>query len=372
MTKQDLSNYATECFFGEPNGGLNFEFYRGVIMARAQDVIAAGNYQDDPSFENMVALFAKADPQNLATTRIGNGLSGEWFNKIQIGRDVTVGNNLFAMGHGGIEIGDRARIGNDVMMITVGHGTHASQRHLNRYGKIKIEDDVIIEDGVMIVHPANSRTLVIPAGSVVRKGSLIMRAEDVQDPSLSPGILARNDLLESSVGILKITDVDDLREQLGVEEIVFMPPVYVNGAENAQCGKSVLFNNSAAVVAQGDIIIGDRTLLAPKACVYAAKGSSIDIGGSVWIGAGVTIEAKQGQRLHIGEGSLIAAGAHVTEDIPPHSLVVGHGTVKRGISEQDIRDVPSEWMDQDYMQEQISRSMTVINAAQQGQVRNFE
>ena len=43
------------------------------------------------------------------------------------------------------------------------------------------------------------------------------------------------------------------------------------------------------------------------------------IGNDVWIGDRVLILPG----VHIGDGSIIAAGAVVTKDVPPHSIVAG-------------------------------------------------
>ena len=82
-----------------------------------------------------------------------------------------------------------------------------------------------------------------------------------------------------------------------------------------------------------DIRIGERCDVGPgvefitgshvigTAFRRAARGtaSPISVGNACWIGARVTILGG----VSIGEGSIVAAGAVVTHNVPPHTLVAG-------------------------------------------------
>lgn len=50
------------------------------------------------------------------------------------------------------------------------------------------------------------------------------------------------------------------------------------------------------------------------------QGLDIVIGDDVWIGANVIIS----KRRHIGTGSILAAGAVVTHDVPDYAIVGGN------------------------------------------------
>ena len=54
------------------------------------------------------------------------------------------------------------------------------------------------------------------------------------------------------------------------------------------------------------------------ACPGFSKGHIV-IGDDVWIGSGATIMSG----VHIGQGCIVAAGALVTKDCPPYSIVAG-------------------------------------------------
>ena len=50
------------------------------------------------------------------------------------------------------------------------------------------------------------------------------------------------------------------------------------------------------------------------------------IGNDIWIGARVTILPG----VHVGDGSVIGAGAVVTKDVEPYSIVAGNPAKKIG------------------------------------------
>lgn len=73
------------------------------------------------------------------------------------------------------------------------------------------------------------------------------------------------------------------------------------------------------------IEIGAQTQIVMQTTVIAHfRGpGKIVIGPKVWIGARCTIAAAAGQTLTIGEGAAAAAGAVITKDVPPYTLVAG-------------------------------------------------
>ena len=65
-----------------------------------------------------------------------------------------------------------------------------------------------------------------------------------------------------------------------------------------------------------------------------AKKYFIEIGNDVWIGYGVILKSG----IHIGDGAIIAAGAVVTKDVPPYSIVGGvpAKVIKYRFNEEEI------------------------------------
>jgi carbonic anhydrase/acetyltransferase-like protein (isoleucine patch superfamily) len=86
-------------------------------------------------------------------------------------------------------------------------------------------------------------------------------------------------------------------------------------------------------------------LLAPRVKVISKNGGVIEFDPEVWVGAGAKILAD-GRKIKIGRGSIIAAGAEITEDVPELSIVVTKGKVIKTISKKDIISrIPAEWTD---------------------------
>jgi acetyltransferase-like isoleucine patch superfamily enzyme len=105
--------------------------------------------------------------------------------------------------------------------------------------------------------------------------------------------------------------------------------------ERLTLGADVFFNRGAFLAAHAPITIGDRASIGPYAIInsgdhlYAERFKPIreqghnrqpvEIRADVWIGAHAVI--LKGNVL--GEGCVVAAGAVVTKDVPPFSVVAG-------------------------------------------------
>jgi acetyltransferase-like isoleucine patch superfamily enzyme len=100
-------------------------------------------------------------------------------------------------------------------------------------------------------------------------------------------------------------------------------------------GRNSLIGEYTVVRGQGGVTIGDRVYTSPFTQIIAvnhvfsdpdvpfvdqgitAKG--IEIEDDVWIGASAVIT----DGVRIGKGAVVAAGAVVTTDVPPHTVVAG-------------------------------------------------
>ena len=130
-------------------------------------------------------------------------------------------------------------------------------------------------------------------------------------------------------------EIRSLMEELTLEKIdeslsVF-PPLYSDFGMNLHIGKHVFINSGCSFQDQGGIYIGDNTLIGHQV-VFATinhdedpyKRASmffkpIHIGKNVWIGAHATILPG----VNIGDGAIIGAGAVVTKDVEPYTVVAG-------------------------------------------------
>jgi acetyltransferase-like isoleucine patch superfamily enzyme len=105
--------------------------------------------------------------------------------------------------------------------------------------------------------------------------------------------------------------------------------------ERISLGRRVFINRGTIITARADIVIGDDALIGPYVIINSGdhiyedpgvpinqqghKYSPIVIERDVWIGAHAMILSG----VRIGQGSVIAAGAVVTSDVPPFVVAAG-------------------------------------------------
>ena len=134
------------------------------------------------------------------------------------------------------------------------------------------------------------------------------------------------------------------------------PPFYANwGGAHVHLGAHVYANFHLTVVDDGNVYIGDNTMIGPNVTIATAGhpvlpslrargiqyNMDVIIGANVWIGAGALILPG----VKIGADSVIGAGAVVTKDIPAGVVAVGNPCrVLRPIGERDetfyYKDLP--------------------------------
>ena len=142
-----------------------------------------------------------------------------------------------------------------------------------------------------------------------------------------------------------------LRQALGTygEGLYIIPPIHANcGLANAHVGKNVVINFNCNFVDDGDIYIGDNSLIGPGVSIATSVhpvsprlrrhvlqyNKPVRLGNNVWIGAGATILPG----ITIGDNSIVGAGSVVTKDVAPDTIVVGNpARVLRKITEDDER-----------------------------------
>ena len=78
--------------------------------------------------------------------------------------------------------------------------------------------------------------------------------------------------------------------------------------------KSIVIGNNCAIAAGFTVLDSDWHSINGKKRI-----EEVVIGDNVWIGINVTVL----RGVHIGNGSVIAAGSVVTEDVPERCLVAG-------------------------------------------------
>lgn len=126
------------------------------------------------------------------------------------------------------------------------------------------------------------------------------------------------------------------------------PPFYTDFGKNITIGKNVFINSGCHFQDQGGIVIGDNTLIGHNVVLATINHdlnpankrknhyAPINIASNVWIGSNSTVLSG----VTIGEWAVIAAGAVVTRDVLPYTVVGGIParvikTVEKGESQNE-------------------------------------
>jgi acetyltransferase-like isoleucine patch superfamily enzyme len=146
--------------------------------------------------------------------------------------------------------------------------------------------------------------------------------------------------LSSRLSGLDLADADAIRQ--GFEELIgkpvgerftLVPPFYADDGRNISIGRTVFIGYDCTFTGHAPITIGDDVMIAHRVNLItsghpvppgqrrdAITAAPITIGTNVWIGAAATVLPG----VTIGAGSMVAAGAVVTRDVPPATLVAGN------------------------------------------------
>ena len=115
------------------------------------------------------------------------------------------------------------------------------------------------------------------------------------------------------------------------ESVSLFPPFYCEFGKNLTLGRNVFINMACRFQDAGGITIGDGSLIG-HGCTLTTLNHAVDpdrradmvpapvtIGRKVWRGAAVTVVPG----VTIGDGSVVGAGAVVTKDVAPDTIVAG-------------------------------------------------
>lgn len=109
------------------------------------------------------------------------------------------------------------------------------------------------------------------------------------------------------------------------------PPFYTDCGQNITIGRGTFINMGCSFQDWGGITIGDDCLIGHNCTICTVNHSKtpekrgdmvcahVKIGNRVWVGANVTILPG----VTIGDGAILAAGAVVTKDVEPDTIVGG-------------------------------------------------
>ena len=132
--------------------------------------------------------------------------------------------------------------------------------------------------------------------------------------------------------------IDETRERLSDiinskidESTTVFVPFFTNFGKHIKLGKKVFINHACSFLDMGGITIEDDVQIGPRVNLVTenhpvdpSRRKHLDlkpvvIKRNAWIGAGASILPG----VTIGENSIVAAGAVVTNDVPPNTIVGG-------------------------------------------------
>ena len=155
--------------------------------------------------------------------------------------------------------------------------------------------------------------------------------------------LAENDLFQEAIKITMEMNnsyhtPEELREIMSRltgkkvdDSFRLFPPFYTDFGKNITIGKDVFINSGCHFQDQGGIEIGDGALIGHNVVlatinhdIIPGNGrenhyAPIQLGKNVWIGSNATVLPG----VTVGDWAVIAAGAVVTKDVPPYTIVGG-------------------------------------------------
>jgi acetyltransferase-like isoleucine patch superfamily enzyme len=296
----------------------------------------------------------RSDAARLESLHVGDNLIGEYFSRVSVGEKVTIGRGANMVAHGGIRIGNGVKIGNNVQFLTVFHSLHPEQRLPIRTSPIIIEDGAQISDGALIVSSRkDGRPLVIGRGVHVLPNAIVLN--DAHEGFVGGRPAVRMDMSEKMLQVFghaaqptpviePFDSVASARQRLGAQAQPVLP-VYCEGKGKITSDGFYLLNCGSRLSLDGDLHVGKDVLIAHSVSITVEEGGKLEIGDRVWCGAGVNIHVGKDERVTIGKGSMLAAGANVTKNVPPGSVIVGDDVVKKTITEKDFDEsMPVRWM----------------------------
>jgi acetyltransferase-like isoleucine patch superfamily enzyme len=357
------------------------------------------------SLENLKRVFNILDKNNnVDSLRLDLEaelpFAGDMFSRIMLGHNVSVGAEALLMSHGGISLRDGAVIGQKALLITVGHPLHPSQRHLHKMGPIDVGSGVLVGGSAVLVNSGKAEAITIGEKTIILPGTIITKDipsycivggtnkillqgrsffRPIDNFSAHGHLTLESRLTSEGLAHLDSQDVStDLAKSLAFP---LMPDAKIYRVKSIEPSDDlfIFFSNSSKealriclipgpVTVEGDLpVLKERMtvnqgsyihtdpggalnfspwdLLAPRVKVISKNGGVIEFDPEVWVGAGAKILAD-GRKIKIGRGSIIAAGAEITEDVPELSIVVTKGKVIKTISKKDIISrIPAEWTD---------------------------
>jgi acetyltransferase-like isoleucine patch superfamily enzyme len=158
------------------------------------------------------------------------------------------------------------------------------------------------------------------------------------DPDFLPVNAWKDRAIATMPALNNSTTTDEFRDRLSEligqdidPSTTIFPPFHTNFGRQIRIGKNTFINHACSCLDMGGVTIGDNVLIGPRVNLTSENhplepsgrgsliGLPVTIGNNVWIGAAATILPG----VTVGENSIVAAGAVVTKNVPPNTIVAG-------------------------------------------------
>ncbi len=394
----ELADYTLEQL-SRPDGKPVFE--HASLLLRLMYTLDVNNYVDftkNRKKEALTKLFSSSTKEAAESLVLSEGseapFGGEWFMNVVLGKNVTLSTGTNILAHGGITLGDDCFISEQAQLVTVGHPIHPKQRYLILIGPVAIGKKAIVGADAIVLSTGGAEPVSVGRNSIVLPNAIV--GKSTPDYSVSGGVnrvlLQGKEYFTNNTSTGKLADrlnakgLEALQaeaQKLGIdlpedvrvvpEKILpegtrtvdhnavkdmaklgeffpgtseetlrmglFFPPIFLAGSGQIELGESMLINTSTLLDINGAFVLGDGSFLAPEVDMSVPTGSKCIVGKRVWLGAKVKISVADNKVITIGDGSVVAAGAEITESVPPMSVVVGKGSIVKTLDEKDMHEV---------------------------------
>lgn len=133
------------------------------------------------------------------------------------------------------------------------------------------------------------------------------------------------------------------RSQIDMETTIW-------GAKGLYIGNHTHVNRGCLIDARGELIIKNNVSISHQVSIvtlshnyksphFDLNKNKIEIDDYVWIGVNATIIGN----VHIGEGAVVCAGAVVTKDVDPYSIVAGVPAINIGTRPHGLKYIPLQY-----------------------------
>ncbi len=167
------------------------------------------------------------------------------------------------------------------------------------------------------------------------KGGEPIRLDDPEYPKVQEVVdrtIRLTAQLNTSTSIKEIrTELSNILGHEIDESTTVFAPIYTNFGRFITIGKRIFINHACSFLDMGGITIEDDVLIGPRVNLTTENHpldpadrraiicKPIHIKRNAWIGAAATILPG----VTIGENAIVAAGAVVSKDVPPNTIVGG-------------------------------------------------